>query len=131
VVTDLKAAMAELTELTGATFGEPVHSRLEDWPYSIVFTQEAPHIELISSVPGSPWESPGFHHLGWWTSCLPDTVEQWTEAGAALHFDGQDHGRRFAYVDAPKSGIRLEAVDAVQREGFLAQWAQQGPSRPQ
>lgn len=123
---DLDAAMTELIEMTGVRFGEPVHDCLGEWPYSLVFTDTAPHIELIVSVSGSPWETdvPRFHHLGWWTSCLPDTVDSWSESGGEVQFDGREHRRRFVYVDAPRSGVRLEAVDAVQREGFLRRWTQ-------
>lgn len=123
-VPDLEEAMAELTEMVGVTFGEPIHSQLGPWPYSLVFTREAPHIELVSSVAGSPWDigEPGFHHLGWWTSCLPETIEAWTESGGTVHFDGREHGRRFAYVDAPRSGARLEAVDSAQRPDFIKRW---------
>lgn len=124
-VPDLDEAMAELTAIAGVTFGEPISSQLGPWPYSLVFTHQSPHIELISSVEGSPWEAsaPAFHHLGWWTPCLPETIESWTEAGGNLHFDGREHGRRFAYVDAPKSGARLEAVDSTQQADFLERWA--------
>lgn len=123
-VSDLEKAMAELTEMVGVTFGEPIRSKLGPWPYSLVFTREAPHIELVSSVEGSPWEAsaPAFHHLGWWTACLPETIEAWVADGGMVHFDGRDHGRRFAYIDAPWSGARLEAVDSSQRPDFLRRW---------
>lgn len=124
-VPDLRAAMDELTAMAGVSWGEPVHSELGDWPYSLVFSREFPHLELISSVEGSPWhvERPGFHHLGWWTDCLDELPRSWEAAGALPCFDGRDHGRRFLYADAPASGARLEAVDAKQREDFLRRWA--------
>lgn len=124
-VPDLEKAMTELSEMVGVTFGEPIRSQLGPWSYSLVFTREAPHIELVSSVEGSPWatDAARFHHLGWWTSCLPKTIETWSESGGTMHFDGREHGRRFAYSDAPHSGVRLEAVDSVQRPDFLARWA--------
>lgn len=123
-VPDLEAAMAELEEMLGVTFGDPVRSTLGEWPYSLVFTREFPHIELIRSMAGSPWavDAPTFHHLGLWTSCLPDTLAAWTQQGGSMVFDGREHGRRFAYVDAPRSGARVEAVDIAQRPDFLAQW---------
>lgn len=128
-VPDLEAAMRELTELVGVRFGEPVHDQLGSWPYSLVFTDRAPHIELISSVQGSPWTTDvaRFHHLGWWTSCLAETINTWEAKGAEMHFDSREYGRKFAYVDAPSSGVRLEAVDAGQREGFFRKWAQVRP----
>lgn len=123
-VPDIEDAITEITAMTGFTFGAPVHDRLGAWPYSIAFSAQAPHIELISSTVGSPWETdvPRFHHLGWWSTNLPETITAWTDAGATVCFDGREHARRFVYADAPRSGVRLEAVDAAQRAGFLARW---------
>lgn len=128
-VPDLEAAMRELVDLVGVRFGEPVHGQLGPWPYSLVFTDQPPHIDLISSIEGSPWETGAarFHHLGWWTSCLADTIDSWASTGASMRFDGREHGRRFAYLDAPHSGVRLEAVDAAQRDGFLSRWVLPSP----
>lgn len=124
-VPDLEAAMDELRGLLGVTFADPTHSVLGDWEYSIAITAQAPHIELVCGGKGSPWETetPRFHHLGWWAACLDDTISEWQEAGASMAFDGRDHGRRFAYLDTPHSGVTLEAVDLVQREDFLRRWA--------
>ena len=123
-VPDLPAAAEELSELLGVRFGEPLHSEIGEWPYSIAFSETEPHIELISSVAGSPWEaqSPHFHHLGFWSSCLDRTLADWAEAGTEPVFDGREYGRRFAYVDAPRSGVRLEAVDLSQQADFLSRW---------
>lgn len=124
-VPDLSSAMAELTDLVGVTWGEPTHDQLDDWPYALVFSLQFPHIELISSVEDSPWYAPEprFHHLGWWSNCLPVTHRRWQEAGATTVFDGRDHGRHFFYTDATASGVRMEAVDVSRRPGFLHRWA--------
>lgn len=134
-VPDIAAAMAELTELVGAQFGAVRDESLGGWEYTIVFTTTAPHIELVSGSPGSPWETttPRFHHLGWWSDCLDETVEAWTGPADSAHdasvattgpiatmmFDGRAFGRRFAYVDGPRSGVRFEAVDRSGFAGFL------------
>lgn len=124
-VPDLHAAMDELTGLLGLGWGEPQRGRLGDWPYAIVFSDRNPHIELISSVAGSPWDAPEprFHHLGWWTRCLDETAAAWTADERTLFFDGREHGRSFVYADAPASGARLEAVASSQRQAFLDRWA--------
>lgn len=124
-VPDLQAAMDELTTITGVGWGTPVHDRLGDWPYSLVFTDQPPHIELISSVEGSPWHTPTpqFHHLGWWTSCLPDPTGSRLHDTATMYFDGRHFGRHFVYLDAPRSGARIEQVDNIQRQSFLNQWS--------
>lgn len=123
-VPDLAKAMTELSDMLGVTFGTPVQSQLDGWPFTLVFTDQAPHIELICGGPRSPWETsrPVFHHLGWWTPDLAKTIADWAEAGGIPFFDGREHGRRFAYMDALNSGVRLEAVDLVQRDGFLDRW---------
>lgn len=128
-VPDLRAAMNELTELAGVSWGEPTRSQLGEWPYELVFSTHAPYFELISSAPGSPWhsEKPGFHHLGWWTNCLDRTLDEWSERGAQPFFDGRTHGRHFGYVDAPASGVRLEAVDARQQIDFVQRWGEGSP----
>lgn len=124
-VPDLDAAMNELTEALGVSWGSPVDGRLEAWDYRLVFSREAPHFELISSVAGSPWEaaSPRFHHIGFWSQCLDSTLDTWRDAGGTMFYDSRPEGRRFGYVDLPASGMRVEAVDDAQRENFLATWA--------
>ena len=126
-VPDLSSAMNELTGMVGLAWDEPQHLSLGDWPYSLVFSRQFPHIELISSVEGSPWHTaqPIFHHLGWWAGCLGTTQQRWHDAGGLDYFDGRDHGRSFLYTDAPASGARLEAVDIAQRAGFLRRWTEQ------
>lgn len=126
-VPDLDAAMRELTAALGVSWGEPVESRLETWDYRLVFSREQPHIELISSVAGSPWEAiaPRFHHMGFWASCLDSALRTWEDAGGTMFYDSRTQGRRFGYVDLPASGVRVEAVDEIQREGFLARWARE------
>lgn len=124
-VPDLEAAMGELSAALGVSWGEPIQGRLETWDYSLVFSREAPHFELISSVPGSPWDtdSPRFHHMGFWAHCLDSTLDKWRDAGGEMFYDSRPAGRRFGYVDLPASGVRIEAVDAAQRESFLSTWA--------
>lgn len=124
-VPDLEAAMGELSAALGVRWGEPIRGRLETWDYSLVFSREAPHIELISSVPGSPWEtdSPHFHHMGFWAHCLDATLDKWHDAGGEMFYDSRPAGRSFGYVDLPASGVRVEAVDEAQRASFLSTWA--------
>lgn len=123
-VPDLEAAMGELTAALGVRWGEPIRGRLETWDYSLVFSREAPHIELISSVSGSPWDtdSPRFHHMGFWAHCLDSTLDKWQDAGGEMFYDSRPAGRRFGYIDLPASGVRVEAVDEAQRESFLSTW---------
>lgn len=123
-VPDLEAAMDEPRGLRGVTFADPTHSVLGESECSIAITAQAPHIGLGHGGKSSPWETkaPRFHHLGGWSACLDDTIRGWEEAGAPLACDGRDHGRRFAYLDAPASGVTLEAVDLVQRADPLRRW---------
>ena len=76
-------------------------------------------------MPGSPWDtdSPCFHHMGFWTNCLDSTLDSWRDAGGEIFYDSRPAGRRFGYVDLPATGMRIEAVDDVQRTSFLSTWA--------
>ncbi|MFD4369487.1 VOC family protein [Rhodococcus sp. NPDC058521] len=123
-VPDLTAAMDELTRMVGVSWGEPTESQLGPWPYTLVFSTEHPHFELVSSVEGSPWysEKPGFHHIGWWSNCLDRTMASWAAHGGESFFDGRGYGRNFGYVDALASGVLLEAVGMQQREAFVRRW---------
>lgn len=128
-VPDLDSAMAELSELIGVDWGRPADEQLGAWPYRITFSRSQPHLELIQGAPGSPWyrERPMFHHLGIWTLDLADCLAGWTAAGANLDFDARPEGRRFAYVDAPQSGAKLEAVDIRGLSTFRQRWVDRRP----
>lgn len=76
VVSDLDAATAQLTRLIGFTWRDVQQASMRvdsgtavvAADISFVFSREGtPHLELIAMAEGTPWETPGLHHLGFWT----------------------------------------------------------------
>ena len=84
VVPDLDAAMARLSALAGYRWINPLTYTLpfrtasgtHELTSTFVYSLQAPHVELIQEVPGSPWTAaPGnsIHHLGYFTDSLADS----------------------------------------------------------
>jgi len=124
-VPDLRAAMSDLTSVAGIEWNPPRTDTLGDWPYTIVFSQAVPYIELIHGPPGSPWDTSSgaqFHHLGWWTHSLTSSARQLTDAGMLQDFDGCPYGRSFAYHRIDSIGARIEIVDIAAQPAFLNTW---------
>lgn len=124
-VPDLEAAMEDLTAAAGMSWNKPRADTLNGWPYRIVFSCSVPHIELIESTSGSPWDSTDgahFHHVGWWARSLPDSARHMTESGFPQDFDGCPYGRNFAYHRMSSIGARIEIVDAAAQSDFLRVW---------
>ena len=86
IVPDLGAAMARLSALAGYRWIKPLTYTLpfrtaagtRELTSTFVYSLQAPHVELIQEVPGSPWTAtPGnsIHHLGYFTDNLADTAK--------------------------------------------------------
>ena len=132
VVPDLDAEMARLGEMAGYRWTTPMSNsvtvrigadvrRVE---MSFVYSLQAPHIELIQAVPGTPWVSaPGnaVHHLGYFTDTFNETADALQRSGFQLEVTADSPSSRpslFAYfVDA--AGIRIEIVDRA----VVGDWA--------
>lgn len=93
VADDIDAAMADMSRALGLTWKGGQPERRETCLYgeerSIEMraahsVQGPPHVEVIQSIPGTPWETPaaaGAHHLCFWT-------DNSTEVCAALERAG-------------------------------------------
>lgn len=132
VVPDLDAEMARLGEMAGYRWTTPMSNsvtvrigadvrRVE---MSFVYSLQAPHIELIQAVPGTPWVSaPGnaVHHLGYFTDTFNETADALQRSGFQLEVTADSPSSQpslFAYfVDA--AGIRIEIVDRA----VVGDWA--------
>jgi hypothetical protein len=122
VVASLEAAMAELGPVLDTTWTEVAERPVGGWTLRVTFAVGGPpFLELIESVPGSPWEATGVHHLGWWAD---RDGERERLAALDLHpdVDGSAIGALFDYYRAPESGLRIELVDASAREAFHRRW---------
>ncbi len=85
VVPDLDAAMARYTAVGGYYWTNPMTNKLpvrigsvsREVEVTLVYSLQAPHLELIQEVPGTPWTAaPGnaVHHVGYFTDRLADSA---------------------------------------------------------
>ena len=129
VVREIEPAREHLSELLGVEWG-PL-SRF-DMPYrrvdgtdavavnfAISYSLGAPHLELVESVPGSPWEwneHSNLHHLGYLVDD-PDTGAEHLAATAcplgAHGIDPRTGSLGWAYHRDEALGFRIEIVDAA------------------
>lgn len=129
VVTDLDAAMAELSAATGVSWRQVVDRTASMWSnsgvrevaYRRVFSVEGPpYLELMETSAGYIWETSGrgqTHHLGYWSE---DVRED------ARRFDAQGMERVLADVDGSlftvhraKAGFFVELVSSSMREALV------------
>ena len=132
IVSDLDAEMARLGEMAGYSWNMPMSNdvtirigaevvRVE---MSFVYSLQAPHIELIQAVPGTPWVSaPGnaVHHLGYFTDTFEETADALQRSGFHLEVTADSPSSQpslFAYFVDP-AGIRIEIVDRA----VVGDWA--------
>jgi hypothetical protein len=133
VVPDLEGAMARLSALAGYRWINPLSYTLpfrtatgtRELTSTIVYSVQAPHVELVQEVPGSPWTSaPGnsVHHLGYFTDSLTDAAKILEDNGFAFEMTASVSGSDLAlfayYIDA--FGTRIEIVDRALFPDFPA-----------
>lgn len=133
IVPDLEAAMARLSALGGYRWINPVSYTLpfrtasgtQELTSTFVYSLQAPHLELVQEVPGTPWAAaPGnaIHHLGYWTDNLAETAQWLEDKGFAFEATADTAPPDLAlfayYVDA--AGIRIEIVDRALFPDFPA-----------
>jgi hypothetical protein len=133
IVPDLDAAMARLSALAGYRWINPLTYTLpfrtatgvRELTSTIVYSLQAPHVELVQEVPGSPWTAaPGnsVHHLGYFSDNLADSARMLEANGFTLEMTADVPGSDLAlfayYVDA--FGTRIEIVDRALFPDFPA-----------
>jgi glyoxalase/bleomycin resistance protein/dioxygenase superfamily protein len=133
IVPDLEEAMARLSALGGYRWITPLSYTLpfrtptgsQELTSTFVYSLQAPHLELIQEVPGSPWvAAPGnaTHHLGYFTDYLADAAAMLEENGfsfeATADLSPPDLALFAYYIDA--SGTRIEIVDRALFPDFAA-----------
>ncbi|WP_102142096.1 VOC family protein [Mycobacterium hubeiense] len=138
VVPDLDEAAAHLTAVAGYHWTKPMEYIVPvvtadggyEVPFRMSYSVQAPHLELVQAVPGTPWTAvPGraTHHLGYWTDDIATASLQLEQAGFAREVAPcADQHQSFAYhVDA--TSTRIEIVDRAlfpDWPGFLQSMAQ-------
>jgi catechol 2,3-dioxygenase-like lactoylglutathione lyase family enzyme len=129
VVPDIEAAMVRLTQVAGYQWTRPITHTFtaitQQGPIevttTIVYSVQAPHVELVGEIPSTPWvaapRSAG-HHLGYWVDDIAATGRRLEAAGYALELaPAGDLAGTFAYYIDPL-GVRLELV----ARGLFGDW---------
>ena len=124
VVPDLAVAAQRLSTMAGYTWTKPMKgpvtirtvSGTQTVEMQFVYSLQAPHLELIEEVPGTPWTAArdnAVHHLGYFTDDFDMTAQTLQSHGFSLEMchtiDGTGPSM-FAYFLSP-DGVRVEIVD--------------------
>ncbi len=124
IVSDLDAAMAQMSALAGNRWITPMSYTLpfrtatgtHELTSTFVYSLQAPHVELIQEVPGSPWTAAphnAIHHLGYFTDDLAETARTLEDNGFTFEATADTSPPDLAlfayYVD--RFGTRIEIVD--------------------
>ncbi|WP_405136369.1 VOC family protein [Nocardia sp. NBC_01388] len=92
VVADLDRAMTELNRLLGVEWLEPVRSghqvtdaEAQQVGPMITFSKQGPpYFELLEQTPGTIWDVPGLHHVGFWAADVKGESARLADAGYPL-----------------------------------------------
>jgi hypothetical protein len=142
VVSNLDEAMADTAAFGGYRWMTPLSSDLTVWlsggatevSIRFAYSLDAPHLELVQDIPGTPWESvPGraVHHLGYWVDDLRGSSAALAARGRPVEVCGGDDPEspvQFAY-HLGGDGMRIELVDRTMIQdwpGFLAMFTPAG-----
>ncbi|MBW0013832.1 VOC family protein [Mycobacterium sp.] len=133
VVPDLDAAMARLSALAGYRWTTPLSYTLpfrtadgtRELTSTFVYSVQAPHVELIKEVRGSPWtaaQGTSVHHLGYFTDNLAESAKALEDNGFAFEMTAavseSDLSLFAYYIDS--CGTRIEIVDRALFPDFPA-----------
>jgi len=121
VVPDLDVAIERLSAVGGYRWTKTVEATIPvitadgpvDIPFKMVYSIDAPHLELVQEVPGTTWTSAprnAAHHLGYWTDDVLATGAALERAGYAFEARAGGHESPiFAYYLDPL-GVRIELM---------------------
>lgn len=135
VVDDLDAALSELTDLFGYAWcpqlavETPVRLPTADIMLDLRFTYSAttPRVEVIRSVPGTPWvpaTGSGLHHVGYWSDDLEGDAARLVARGYAEEAKGvRDDGAAVWSYHRSAHGPRIELVSREIEPGLTQYWA--------
>jgi catechol 2,3-dioxygenase-like lactoylglutathione lyase family enzyme len=132
VVPNLEDAQRRMTDVLGLSWGPTVEAspRFRDhdgrdvgFDLRFANSTEAPHLELIEEVPGSPWvcnEHSNIHHIGYFCDRAEAEVDRLVDAGCPFEigsWDGEGTPLRGVY-HRDEHAVRLEFVNESMRPVF-------------
>jgi hypothetical protein len=134
VVDDVEGAQALLAGVADYEWPDPItvdqvvrmaDGRERTVGIHMVYSRTAPRLELVRSVPGTPFTpaaGSGIHHLGYWADDVGATLGALVERGWSFEMGGVVSGEDlgWAYCTNP-AGFRVELVDGSLRAP-LEQW---------
>src|SRR6266508_3295705 len=139
VVADLDEAVAafsaplgvRFTPISAADVVAIVGAERQELSMRYVYSiDEGHHIELIESIPGTPYECQPdqaiqFHHLGYWTSDTAGDGEYLEDTGfiRELGIAGEDASAPRIVYHRHAHGLRVELVDANVLSSMERYWA--------
>ena len=122
VVPDIEASAERLSVSVGYEWTQPIEYSVDiitttgerQLPLRFMYSLEAPHIELIAEVPGTPWtatRTAAAHHLGYFVDDIAAASKHLESAGFDLEAKpAGDLASSFAYfIDS--AGVRIEIVN--------------------
>jgi hypothetical protein len=136
VVPDLEDGQAHFADLFGVRWAPiveaPMAVRAADGSVTtvdlrLVYSVDAPHLELIQAVPGSIWvlnPHSNIHHIGFWSHDLGGDRSRLHGTGCPVEVMG-DSGSTDPLVwtyHRDRLGVRVELVDEVVRPLMEAGW---------
>jgi hypothetical protein len=135
VVEDLDASLEELGALFGydwcPEFAAEIPVVLPTGEITLdlrfVYSKTEPRVELIQSVPGSPWvpaADSGIHHAGFWSDDMVGDAQALVARGYVEEARGiyPDGAPMWAYHRSPR-GPRIELVSRGLQPGLEQYWA--------
>jgi hypothetical protein len=141
VMPDLDLGRARFMELLGLQWGPIIEHDIEIRdgdgndlvvPNRICYSTEAPYLELIQEVPGTPWvcnEHSNLHHIGFFSDALAADSRELSAAACPLELlDGHGNATPSAFTyHRDRLGVRVELVNADLR-GAMEQFMFRPPA---
>lgn len=121
VVPDIDSAAKRLTASAGYEWTNVIEYPIDvvtatgkqQVPFRFVYSLQAPHIELITEVPGTLWTAtggPAVHHLGYFVDDIAAASVHLEQSGFQLEVRPAGDPSTFAYFIDPV-GVRIEIVN--------------------
>jgi hypothetical protein len=137
IVPELEPALEHLTATLGYSWRPTIESPVDVYEPArgertlcirFAYSQEAPHLEVIETLPDSPWalsDGSNLHHLGFSTESVPSASLRLTDAACPLEMCVRNERLEpdgFAYHHV-LPGVRIEMLALAGRVRLVGQLA--------